>query len=328
MIGVFSNWQLGYIRVYIYLTVGWFSIQLKRKVIVTVKTLEMRFVTSMSLKRITLLFCLLFLLAFAIATTPTLAQESCTSKLFKAYGLLEAAKAALEKNDPDTALQKTREAEQLLAECSSSPVATTRTATVRPTSTRGAAVVTATATRRVTSTPRPTNTPVSQSFATPDVSTSSFTTKDETLSFNYPSTDPASGDKWIVVELTESKSILLTNNINSSVNAIVNKPPESGDMWIRMIVTSGAVSSATIANTLETAVKSANSKVTVTAPKLFRTSGGRPGAYVDIRANNQRYILVDVGNRFSGLLIVTAQMSEIDSFMGQILIVINSIQKS
>jgi hypothetical protein len=154
--------------------------------------------------------------------------------------------------------------------------------------------------------------------------TTSFTVEDGSYVFEYPA------NWFIVIELDNAESLVF-NNVDASISALAENPtPLAGEMWVFVNVASfpdlvgvdlGVFLTVSVPDIFPGATPS--TAISLTIPS---DSGTRNAAYVDLVGENQRILVVDLGQGNYGFLFVNAQNSELDSFMPEILVIASTLR--
>jgi hypothetical protein len=176
-------------------------------------------------------------------------------------------------------------------------------------------------------TPIPAPTQESGGGGTPQIATgptTSFTVEDESYVFEYPA------NWFIVVELDNAESLVF-NNVDASISALAENPtPLAGELWVFVNVASfpdligvdlGVFLTVSVPDIFPGATPSTATSLTIPSD-----SGARNAAYVDLVGENQRILVVDLGQGDYGFLFINAQNSELDSFMPEILVIASTLR--
>jgi hypothetical protein len=162
------------------------------------------------------------------------------------------------------------------------------------------------------------------------VETTLFTSDDGTVSFLHPTEDPATGDLWIVIDIKQGNinGVIITNSDRALEAATQSRAPRSGQMWMAMAVIDAParLTNANVITVLRSFAGATSQNATLTKGVLYPLDNGRVTAYIDAPRLNQRYILTDLEDGRIAALVVTAPIREMDSFMWQIKIILESLE--
>lgn len=166
--------------------------------------------------------------------------------------------------------------------------------------------------------PQPTGTPLPPDVATPTPppplpdGTIGYTSDDGTYSFAYPDT------VFFIADL--GTDTVLANTAEASVELSDGVPPSTGNFWMYVTVFElgdvgdlGSFLSAAVAELRPDATQSA----VVTDANT---------AYVDLIDENNRLLIIDLGNGLYGFLDIVANADEVDDFMSDIMIVAETLR--